>query len=86
MTFRSASAKLIVELDGGQHALDKERDDERTRFLARGGFRVVRFWNHEVLGIPRAVLTEMPEKILRSPSPRPSPLEGEGGKKRNQTP
>lgn len=46
--FASDRARLIVELDGGQHA-DSEKDRERDRRLARLGWRVVRFWNHDVL-------------------------------------
>jgi len=40
-------AKLIVELDGSQHA-DNVSDEERTRYLATHGFRVLRFWNNDV--------------------------------------
>jgi very-short-patch-repair endonuclease len=42
---------LIVELDGGQHAEQKakEADIERATFLRSKGYRVLRFWNHEVL-------------------------------------
>lgn len=39
---------LIVEVDGGPH--NEEIDADRTRFLEARGFRVIRFWNHEVLG------------------------------------
>jgi very-short-patch-repair endonuclease len=42
-------AKLVFELDGGQHAERVEHDAERTRWFEGEGFRVVRFWNHEVL-------------------------------------
>ena len=41
--------KLIIELDGGQHAEAKEYDEQRTRELEKRGFQVIRFWNHEVL-------------------------------------
>ena len=41
--------KLIVELDGGQHAEDMEADLIRTRWLASQGFQVIRFWNNDVL-------------------------------------
>jgi very-short-patch-repair endonuclease len=49
--FISIEAKLIVEIDGGQHDNDDDRaaDAERTRFLQQRGFRVLRFWNNEVL-------------------------------------
>jgi very-short-patch-repair endonuclease len=39
---------LVVELDGGQHS--EETDAARTRFLEAEGYRVIRFWNNEVLG------------------------------------
>ena len=56
--FFCASAKLIVELDGGQHGEDEivVRDEARTRFLESRGYRVLRFWNHEFLKDPEAVL------------------------------
>jgi len=41
--------KLIVELDGGQHADTIEYDENRTTFLESKGFTVIRFWNNEVL-------------------------------------
>ena len=40
---------LIVEADGGQHAVEIEKDEERTRWLEAQGFKVLRFWNHEIL-------------------------------------
>ena len=51
---------LIVELDGGQHALAVEADERRTKCLEQKGFRVIRFWNNEILGNTEAVL----ERIL----------------------
>ena len=44
--------KLIIEIDGGQHNDDQiiEQDKERTRWLQSEGFRVIRFWNNDVLG------------------------------------
>ncbi len=47
--FCSHQCKLIVELDGGQHAERETYDRERTRYLERKGYRVIRFWDHEVL-------------------------------------
>ena len=46
--FLSFRHKLIVEVDGGQHS--EELDAARTRYLEARGYRVIRFWNHEVLG------------------------------------
>jgi very-short-patch-repair endonuclease len=41
--------RLIIEVDGGQHASAADYDAKRTRFLEAEGFRVIRFWNNEVL-------------------------------------
>ena len=46
--FASLVAKLIIELDGGQHAEQVEADERRTRALATAGFLVLRFWNSDV--------------------------------------
>jgi very-short-patch-repair endonuclease len=40
---------LIVEVDGGQHASQQQYDERREKFLEKHGFRVVRFWNNDVL-------------------------------------
>ena len=56
--------RLIVELDGGQHAKRQETDAKRTRFLESQGFRVLRFWNEEVLTEPESVLERIFE-VLR---------------------
>ena len=47
--FASHSAKLIIEVDGGQHATSAARDEMRTRFLQAEGYRVIRFWNNDVI-------------------------------------
>lgn len=46
--FVSFQHRLIVELDGGQHTLQREYDEIRTRWLNEQGYRVLRFWNFEV--------------------------------------
>jgi very-short-patch-repair endonuclease len=51
--------KLIIELDGGQHAFEKSRDTRRTKFLNDQGFQVIRYWNNEVLGNIEGVLTDL---------------------------
>jgi very-short-patch-repair endonuclease len=63
--------KLAVELDGGQHASQTEADDRRSHGLAQAGYRVLRFWNHEVLMNLEGVLHHIAESI--TPSPQPSP-------------
>ena len=58
--FCCIEARLIVELDGGQHANKHKRyDDVRTRELKARGFRVLRFWNSEVLQETEGVIQEI---------------------------
>ena len=64
--------KLIVEVDGGQHAIAANRDEERTLALKREGFRVLRFWNHEILQNIEGVLAVV-GAALKAPSPQSSP-------------
>ncbi len=40
---------IIIEVDGGQHSIAKERDLERKGWLNKQGYKILRFWNHEVL-------------------------------------
>jgi len=42
--------RLVIELDGGQHALEKDRDEKRTNYLEKQGYTVLRFWNNDILG------------------------------------
>ena len=51
--------RLIIELDGGQHADAAAYDAARTAFLEQQGFRVLRFWNNDVLGNTEGVLEEI---------------------------
>ncbi len=61
--FCCAEAMLIVEIDGGQHAADEERDAARTAYLGSKGYRVVRFWNNEVLENLEGVLTVLRQEL-----------------------
>ena len=63
--FVSFETRLVVELDGGQHAGDKIKDQKRDRFLKKNGFRVLRFWNHEVLQNLDAVLVKIRRMCLK---------------------
>lgn len=69
--------KLIVELDGGQHAEQAPRDAERTAYLESKGFRVIRFWNDDALKQTDAVLEEILRQ-LNAPHPSPPRKRGEG--------
>ena len=55
--------KLVVEIDGGQHADLEEYDQKRTRFFESHGFKVLRFWNHEVLTNLEGVVAEIASKL-----------------------
>ena len=68
--FVARSIRLIIEVDGGQH--DVEVDAERTRYLEAQGFRVIRFWNNDVLGNIEGVVGEVERVIADMPSPDPS--------------
>jgi len=72
--FCSHGAKLIVEADGGQHAEAAAYDAQRTRFLESEGYKVLRFWNNDVLGNISGVISTIAPHI-------PSPPVGEGGPK-----
>ncbi|MEE8187916.1 MAG: endonuclease domain-containing protein [Kiloniellales bacterium] len=56
---------LVIELDGGQHAVQAERDQRRDRWLESEGYRVLRFWNHEVMGNIDGVLQRILESVER---------------------
>ncbi len=64
-------AKLAIEVDGGQHAANRVSEQIRTRFLENQGFRVLRFWNHDVLAKPEGVRTEIAAALEKSKSPPP---------------
>ena len=49
--------KLIIELDGSQHLEQQEYDQERTKYLKSLGYRVIRFWNNDVMNDIESVLT-----------------------------
>jgi very-short-patch-repair endonuclease len=48
--------RLVIEVDGGQHATAISADSERTAWLEQRGFRVIRFWNNDVLQNPDGVI------------------------------
>ena len=60
--------RLIVEVDGGQHGLENSNDEERTACLQQFGFKVLRFWNNEVLQNTNGVLEVIRENCLTLPS------------------
>ena len=70
--FVSREMRLVIELDGGQHATNVEYDERRTRFLQAQGYRVFRFWNSEVLDNIEGVLVVIGQTLDNMPSPSPS--------------
>ncbi len=54
--FACLKERLLIEIDGGQHADQIAQDAQRTAWLEQRGFRVMRFWNNEVLGNTEGVL------------------------------
>ena len=87
--------QIIIEVDGGQHSQNKE-DEIRDKWFMAKGFKVLRFWNNDVLRNVRGVVEDIREELL-SPSLNPSrqgretssPLKeedrGEGEKKKGKT-
>ncbi|HEY4908596.1 MAG TPA: DUF559 domain-containing protein [Methylomirabilota bacterium] len=67
-------AKLIIELDGGHHALERRSDTERTSYLQSQGYRVLRFWNDEALHNTDAVLQRIAPGLRAYHRPSPYPL------------
>jgi very-short-patch-repair endonuclease len=61
--FACIEARLVVELDGGQHAAQEDYDAARTLVLEQAGFEVLRFWNFQVMqeldGVPEEVRTKL---------------------------
>jgi len=68
--------KLIVEVDGGQHALRTALDSNRTAFFETKGYRVLRYWNNDVLTNMDGVLQDIQRAVTTTPTPDPSPQGG----------
>ncbi|MFQ6083141.1 MAG: endonuclease domain-containing protein [Candidatus Aminicenantia bacterium] len=68
---------IVIEVDGGQHAVEKEKDNERNIWVERQGFKVLRFWNNEVLTNIEGVLEVIKKNCLSHP-PLTPPVKGEG--------
>jgi len=78
--FVSFEKMLVIEVDGSQHALQREYDEIRTQFLNSLGYKVIRFWNNEVQNQFDAVMEKIFQcchDVLTPLTPTPLP-EGEG--------
>ena len=71
--FCCESTRLIIELDGGQHASRSAQDIARTVALESKGYFVLRFWNNDVLQNIDGVLESIIDTLSPSP-PHPDPL------------
>jgi very-short-patch-repair endonuclease len=80
--FFCAEARLVIEADGGQHAEQSGYDDRRTETLQHEGFRVIRFWNNDIMENLEGVVAAVADAFTLPPSAGwrapPSPLKGEG--------
>ena len=66
--FAIPARKLVIELDGGQHATTVEADARRTRDLNEHGYRVMRFWNNDVMGNLEGVLQMIAAELDQTPT------------------
>jgi len=67
-------SRLVIELDGGQHGLAGEvlHDRQRAAWLAGRGYRILRFWNDEVLKNMDGVLGQIEDALVNAPPSRPA--------------
>jgi very-short-patch-repair endonuclease len=82
--FACLEARLVVEIDGGQHN-ESTTDGARTERLNACGYRVIRFWNNDVLTNIKGVMEAVLQALRSSPHPSLSPG-GEREKKARKTP
>ncbi len=77
--FVCLESRLVLELDGGQHSEIVARDARRDAWLAANGYRVLRFWNNEVMQRLPDVLERIRVALEKDPlTPSPSPASGRG--------
>jgi very-short-patch-repair endonuclease len=73
LDFVCLAEKVVIEIDGGQHQELATEDGVRTHALERAGFRVLRFWNHEILGQSEAAAEKIWLEITGKGDPSPTP-------------
>ncbi|MCY4394493.1 MAG: endonuclease domain-containing protein [Rhodospirillaceae bacterium] len=71
--FVCPTLKLIVEVDGGQHGIEVEKDEARTAWLESQGYTVIRFWNNEVMENIEGVLATVREEVAALKGNRTTP-------------
>ena len=75
--FICVEQRLIIELDGGQHAEQVTYDQQRDEWLRSQGYTVLRFWNNEVMQQLEGVFEQIRCTVSLSPSPSPASVRGE---------
>ena len=79
--FASHRARLVIEIDGGQH--NEAIDATRTAIIENDGYRVIRFWNNDVLANIDGVATHLTRALAdTSPPPNPPPSRGRASEDR----
>jgi very-short-patch-repair endonuclease len=92
LDFYCSSARLAIEVDGGQHAagVTKERDLRRDRWLSSKGIKMLRFWNNEVSanldGVLQAICTALDSNETPSRRKKSADLPLSGGGDRGERP
>jgi very-short-patch-repair endonuclease len=71
--FACHEKRIVIEVDGRQHSTNKERDRERDNWFKEQGYKVLRFWNNEVLTNIAGVLEVIRENYLSHPPLNPLP-------------
>jgi len=80
--FACLKAHLVIEVDGSQHAQALEQDLRRTKWLESRGFRVLRFWDNDVLLETEAVMESIYASLKALTLPRTA---GEGSQRQEQS-
>ena len=68
--------RLVIEIDGGQHHRLSPTEAKRTRFMEDQGYRILRFWNNEVLSNLEGVCAMIARALRHHPHPVPPPSRG----------
>jgi len=77
--FACPDAGLVIELDGGQHFENVEYDEKRTGLLAAAGYRVVRYWNHDVMHRFDEVVADVCRQLRTATPSQPPPFAARKG-------
>jgi very-short-patch-repair endonuclease len=76
--FVSFERRLIIEIDGGQHADRSDYEERRTHCLEANGFRILRLWNNEVMENQEGAFDKIMTALRAAPAPSPSHALGVG--------